>query len=250
VIIICRLGIIDKNFKDQKFLTELITELNEAAGGDGIGIGWFEAGTPYIFKGIDITPIQIAEKICSITSDHGIIIHVRRASVGIINDKNCHPFLHNNEITMHNGHIESIGILKLMMLEQLEKYKPDGWTQESIMSTPDSDIMAYFISKRGFGMASMLTDGTVLTMNSTDIKIWNGYQFQAVAVKGSWIYASTFTPTIGLMADQWIVCEKGTELSININGEVTMHRGNVFDGKLAWAELQKKNKKNKKDKYN
>jgi hypothetical protein len=245
----CRLAFIDKRCKDVKFLTELITDLNESAGGDGIGVGWIENGIPTVFKGVKITPEEIASKIVSINSDYGILLHVRRASVGAITDINCHPFQHKDELCMHNGHIDAIGILKLMMLENLEKYSGDGWTTENIMSTPDSDIMAYFISKRGFNMAEMLTSGTVMVMNPSILKIWNGYQLQAIQRKGILIYASKFTDEVGMLADRWITFEPGSELSITSDGECSLIKGACYDAKLAWAENQKKNKKGKKGKY-
>ena len=241
----CRVALISKDFKDREFLIKLFSDLNKSAGGDGLGIGWFENGIPNIFKGEKITPEQMAEKICGINSDHGILFHCRRASIGKVNDENCHPNTRGNSISIHNGQVEGIGVLKLMMLENFEKYQVDGWTQEKIMVTSDSDILSYFIWKRGFDIVPMMNCGTVFTQYPDIVRMYVGHDLEAIQVGNEWIYASEFSDKMGLVSEQWLVFGKGTDITIHPNGSCILNTGYYVDGKELWKERQKKKGKNK-----
>ena len=226
----CRITIIPRGLKDKGFLMKLFSDLDKSAGGDGLGIGWFEGGIPYIFKGEKITPEQMVEKVCGINSDNGILFHCRRASIGIVNDKNCHPYIYGDSITVHNGQVEGVGVLKLMMLENLDKYSSDGWTVEKIMITTDSDLLSYFIWKRGFEIASMLDCGTVVTSYSEEIRMYVGYCLEAIQYGDDWIYASEFSDKMGMNSEQWLVFGKGADITITGNSCV-LNAGYYVDGK-------------------
>lgn len=85
-------------------------EIEEPLNGDGFGVAWYARDVnpePAVF--VSISPAwnnrnlkYIAPRI---TSDC-IVAHVRAASVGDVNEANCHPFHYKNYLMMHNGGVE------------------------------------------------------------------------------------------------------------------------------------------------
>ena len=236
----CRLAYIGSNKVDKTLLTDLFKELEKSMGGDGNGVGGFRKHEPLISKSLKTPVEEFAKAWSDFEWDCGFVFHTRRASVGNIDTTNCHPFIWGNTITVHNGHIDGYGVLKLMMLENLEKYEGDGWTTENIITTADSDILAYFIWKRGFDIASMLDCGTVITMYPDVVRMYNGHVLEAIQVGDDWIYASEFSDKMGMMADQWLVFGKGTDITVTPDSTCILNKGYYLDGQAIWEEKQKK----------
>lgn len=241
----CRVAFISKGFKNESLLKELFTDLETSNGGDGNGIGGFSDGKSLIIKSAKAEVKNFAGLALSQSWDNGFLFHTRKASVGMVNDINCHPFSWGNTVTIHNGHLEGYGILKLMMYENIEKYTVDGWTKEKIESTPDSDILSYFITKHGFQIVPMMDCGTVMTMYPDRTEMYNGYVLQAIFVEGSWIFASEFSDTMGMKADQWIVFSQGSRIKVFPN-TFELITGLYVDGKeLCLKKNKRKGKKGK-----
>jgi glutamine amidotransferase len=84
--------------------------------GDGFGLGWYAPQInpdPALFVSIfpawnDSNLLHLTAKIKSPC----FFAHVRAASVGGINPYNCHPFIHNQWMLMHNGHIQDFVAVK------------------------------------------------------------------------------------------------------------------------------------------
>jgi hypothetical protein len=237
----CRI-VYGTNKVDRELLIKLFNDLEKSAGGDGNGIGGFVDGVPFISKSVKTSVEESVGALMNIEWDNGFLFHTRRASVGLINNENCHPFLWGNTVTIHNGHIDGFGVLKLMMLENLEKYQVDGWTQEKIMVTSDSDILSYFIWKKGFDIVPMMDCGTVITMYPNEVRMYVGHCLEAIQVGAEWIYASEFSDKIGLASEQWLVFGKGTDITIHPDSSCILNTGWYVDGKELWNEKQKKRK--------
>ena len=244
----CRLAYVVNNRVSKSLLTDLFLTLEKSMGGDGNGVGGFIDGKPLVEKAIKKTANEfVSDK----TWDHGYLFHTRRASVGSIEDNNCHPFIWGNTITMHNGHIDGAGVLKLMMFENLDKYSADGWSMDTLAKSTDSNIMAYFIWKYGFDIVSLLSCGTVVTMYPDRTILHAGYDLEAIEVDGSWIFASEFPDTMGMTAQQWLIFTKDTEVIVKNTGECIITKGYCVDGKKLCAERRAKAaKKVKKGKRN
>ncbi len=243
----CRLAYITTNDIEKALLQNLFTSLEKSMGGDGNGIGGFIDGVPLLEKQIKK---EAATFVSDNTWDHGYFFHTRRASVGSITDNNCHPFVWGDTITCHNGHIDGAGVLKLMMLEHMEKYAVDGWTLEKLMDSTDSNIMAYFIWKNGFEIVSLLSCGTVMTMYRDKTLIHAGNDLEAIDVGGSWVFASDFSDEMGMKADQWIIFAKDSEIIVKTSNECTITKGYCVDGKKIYLEKKEKEAKKKKGNKN
>lgn len=236
----CRLAYIGSNKVDKNLLKELFKQLEKSMGGDGNGVGGYTDKQPFIAKTIKLSGEEFADIWADFEWDNGFVFHTRRASVGNIDNENCHPFIWGNTITIHNGHIDGYGVLKLMMLENIEKYATDGWTLENITTTSDSNILAYFIWKKGFNIASMLDCGTVITIYPEEVRMYNGHVLEAIQVGDEWIYASEFPGKMGMESLQWLVFGKGTDIIIKPDGTCILNKGYYVDGKELWKEKHKK----------
>lgn len=105
----CRLALLDnkgiRHIEKEYGLENLFNYLERQLGGHGNGICFiYNDGTYYIKKGVNLTNKEIAERILEdINCIKWIIYHTRLASVGSINDRNCHPFEHKGRVVAMNG---------------------------------------------------------------------------------------------------------------------------------------------------
>lgn len=84
--------------------------------GDGFGVGWYApeiSKTPALFTSIspawnDNNLLHLTAKIKSPC----FFAHVRAASAGGVTNYNCHPFLHDSWMLMHNGEIYNFMAIK------------------------------------------------------------------------------------------------------------------------------------------
>lgn len=92
--------------------------------GDGFGLGWYNhdiSPNPGLFTSIspawnDLNLLHLASKIKSSC----FFGHVRAASVGGVMHYNCHPFIHDNWMFMHNGSLNDFIQLKRHIRHLLE----------------------------------------------------------------------------------------------------------------------------------
>lgn len=105
----CRLALMDnkgiKYIEREYGLENLFDYLERQMGGHGNGVCFiYNDGTHYIKKGVNLTNKEIARRILAdIDCIKWIIYHTRLASVGSINDSNCHPFEDNGRVMAMNG---------------------------------------------------------------------------------------------------------------------------------------------------
>ena len=105
----CRLAMMNKEgikYIERKYgLENLFNYLERQLGGHGNGICFiYKDGSYFIRKGVNLTNEEIAEEVLmKINHLKWIIYHTRLASVGSINDRNCHPFNNNGRVMAMNG---------------------------------------------------------------------------------------------------------------------------------------------------
>jgi predicted glutamine amidotransferase len=94
-----------RHIENKYGLENLFDHLERQLGGHGNGICFiYNDGSYFIRKGVELTNKDIAEEVL-MKIDHikWIIYHTRLASVGGINDRNCHPFNNNGRVMAMNG---------------------------------------------------------------------------------------------------------------------------------------------------
>ena len=105
----CRLAMMNnagiKHIEEKYGLEHLFDYLEKQLGGHGNGICFiYNDGSYYIDKGVELSNKEIAEEILSRMKHlKWVIYHTRLASVGNINDRNCHPFENDGKVLCMNG---------------------------------------------------------------------------------------------------------------------------------------------------
>ena len=105
----CRLALMNKegikHIEEEYGLKYLFNHLEQQLGGHGNGVCIiYDDGSHYINKGVNLTNAEIADEILKqMKRIKWVIYHTRLASVGSINDRNCHPFEDNGRVMAMNG---------------------------------------------------------------------------------------------------------------------------------------------------
>ena len=105
--------------------------------GDGFGVGWYVPSIskePALFKSIspawnDRNLLHLSEKIES----PAFFAHVRAATAGNVSHSNCHPFIHDAWMMMHNGGVADFKKIKRHLRHLL-----------------DDDLFSFFLSLTRF----------------------------------------------------------------------------------------------------
>lgn len=229
----CRLAYVPKNSINESFLRLLFSFLEKANGGDGNGIGGFVNGQPFIWKSSDTKQMNALLEVAMSTNwDNGFIFHTRSASIGGISDTNCHPYVYDNTITAHNGHVLSIPAIKIMMLEN------NIWDKTRLLTATDSEIIAYYINKYGFEMVNMFDSGVIMTSYPTHtlVRVMSN-SFEFINHNGVYIYASEFPKDIALKSEKCSSIFGGTTLKITSEG-VQLLEGGFADAKPEYRKAK------------
>ncbi|MFT6817190.1 MAG: putative glutamine amidotransferase [Myxococcota bacterium] len=109
---------------------------------NGWGIGWYVDDDAYVVKAA--TAAHESERFQRASrglTSHTMVVHVRRATVGIIDTMNAHPFRYGRWLCAHNGTIFSFDEhFKDWMLEQIDEgFRP------LIMGDTDSEHLFYYL---------------------------------------------------------------------------------------------------------
>ena len=105
----CRLALIDK--KGIKYIVEnyglenLFNYLEQQLGGHGNGYCIIHNDGSYcINKGVTLSNNTIVDEILKEIDDiRWVIYHTRLASIGVVSNRNCHPFEHKGRVMVMNG---------------------------------------------------------------------------------------------------------------------------------------------------
>ena len=92
--------------------------------GDGFGVGWYVPDVdPNPARFLSILPAWNDENLLHLTAKIKASLffaHVRAASSGGVNQNNCHPFIYNNWMFMHNGGIHDFISIKRSLKNLLD----------------------------------------------------------------------------------------------------------------------------------
>ncbi|MDX1479904.1 MAG: class II glutamine amidotransferase [Saprospiraceae bacterium] len=87
---------------------------------DGWGLGAYKRSVPYVVKQVETAAESEDYRwTASETMADRVISHIRRATVGNISRENTHPFVHDDLMLAHNGHIEHFDKVRERLLGEL-----------------------------------------------------------------------------------------------------------------------------------
>jgi len=108
---------------------------------DGWGIGWFIDEEAYVVRSANPADdcTRFARASATLRS-HTFIVHVRRATVGVIDHLNAHPFRHGRWLFAHNGTVFEFDKIRDWVLERTAPRLRDV-----ILGDTDSEHLFYYL---------------------------------------------------------------------------------------------------------
>ena len=100
-------------------------EMSQTLNGDGFGLGWYVKEireAPGLFK--SITPAWSNQNLlynASLIRTNCLFAHIRAATEGHIAELNCHPFIYDKFLMMHNGGIPKFDRIKRRLRSHLDE---------------------------------------------------------------------------------------------------------------------------------
>ncbi|MCP4803948.1 MAG: class II glutamine amidotransferase [Proteobacteria bacterium] len=107
----------------------------------GWGIGYFVGRDAYILKSADAAHTSERFRLASSRlKSHTFVVHVRRATVGVTDYLNSHPFRYGRWVFAHNGTIFDFDRIRDWMLEQIPEDR-----RMLILGTTDSEHLFHYM---------------------------------------------------------------------------------------------------------
>ncbi|MCA8942131.1 MAG: class II glutamine amidotransferase [Planctomycetes bacterium] len=134
---------------------------------DGFGIGWYSEqrrSTPALFR--SISPAwsnHNLRRIAGATFTDVVLAHVRAASTNTwVSEANCHPFVHDRYLFMHNGEVGGFRAVRRKLLSALS----DGAFETIEGSTDSEHVFALFLD-RLYGIDAVGVDRLAIALRAT-----------------------------------------------------------------------------------
>ncbi len=122
-----------------------LVDLDTATTPDAVGAGYVENGQALVRRRPG-SALSVSGDLLDLVSDvkaSGLLLHVRRATVGGFKDENTHPFRYRNWLFAHTGTVARFGDLRPSLLEELPPF-----LQRMIVGETDSEhIFALFLNE-------------------------------------------------------------------------------------------------------
>jgi predicted glutamine amidotransferase len=183
------------------------SEAKTVTNGDGFGLGWYaNRKTPGLYR--ELRPAWSDENLaalCEQVSSHAFFAHIRAATGTATNRVNCHPFVYDKHMFMHNGQVGCYSKLK----RRLEHLIPDDLYQER-GGTTDSEIIFLIALANGAERdpfsAMVITLNTVQSMMD-ECGVCEPFRFAAAWMDGETLHAYRWAsdgkaPTLYWKADE------------------------------------------------
>lgn len=108
---------------------------------DGWGIGWFLGQDPYVLKAEGgAADDERFHRISRRLTSHTFLVHVRKATVGRVDQLNSHPFRHGRWMFAHNGTIFGFSRIRQRVVDAI---LPD--LRPLIFGNTDSEHLFYYL---------------------------------------------------------------------------------------------------------
>lgn len=112
---------------------------------DGWGIGWFVDDEAYVVKSANAAhACERFQRTSSRLTSHTFVVHVRRATVGIVDNLNAHPFRFGRWLFAHNGTVFGIPDGVLAWLQA----RTSAGFEALLLGDTDSERLFFFLLSR------------------------------------------------------------------------------------------------------
>jgi len=118
----------------------------ETTNGDGFGVGWYGLGEgPGVFKSIEPAwSDRNLRHLASHIESHLFLAHVRATSGTAVQQTNCHPYMHDGHLFVHNGLISGFPLLHRELLLAV-----DPSLFPNIEGSTDSEVLFHLALTEG-----------------------------------------------------------------------------------------------------
>lgn len=211
---------------------------------DGVGLGYIENG------GLTIEKSQFSASRVEFTGDASesqvVLGHVRRATRGVIDEINSHPFLSEDGKLMltHNGTINEVDKIRRHLKKQGHEFESDTDSEvllHAIEQWGVKKVMNQLKSMGAYGKANwILVDDKGRVTAYSDGHLYYTYN------KKSIIIATNRTP---FRRNDWKLLRQGTMLKVSIDGKVTTKYMGYFPSYVGTYEAVRTYSENNIDHY-
>jgi len=111
---------------------------------DGWGIGWFVGDDAYVAKsGASAHACERFSRTSQRLASHTFVVHVRRATVGVVDSLNAHPFRFGRWLFAHNGTLFDMDRMRPWLAERT----PSSF-ESQILGDTDSEALFFWLLGR------------------------------------------------------------------------------------------------------
>lgn len=116
--------------QSQSYDSRLRLDMRRPINGDGFGVGYYPQNRddPELSSGpcvyAAITPAwnnQNLARLAEKTKSDLVFAHVRASTAGVLSETNCHPFIYNTLMFMHNGHVSGFSRIKKRIADHVRE---------------------------------------------------------------------------------------------------------------------------------
>ncbi len=108
---------------------------------DGWGVAYYLEQTPHLIKSVDrAVDDHIFHRVSGIVASQTVIAHIRKATHGVLNILNSHPFQYGKWVFAHNGNIKNFEKHKQKLYQHI-----DPKLAKFILGTTDSEVIFYLL---------------------------------------------------------------------------------------------------------
>lgn len=111
---------------------------------DGWGVAYYVAGFPHVVKSAgSATTDHLFRRVSGVVSSETVLAHVRKATQGVVNLVNSHPFQHGRWVMAHNGNIARYDEVRDTLLDEVAPL-----LRRYILGETDSEVLFYVFLTR------------------------------------------------------------------------------------------------------
>jgi predicted glutamine amidotransferase len=108
---------------------------------DGWGVAYYKGGIPHLIKSSKSAwSDRLFRQLSGILSSYTVVAHLRKATIGPVNNINTHPFQYGRWVFVHNGNLRNFNLKKKLLYEKI-----DPELSRFILGETDSECLFFLL---------------------------------------------------------------------------------------------------------